>query len=132
MAVAGKPRILVVDDEEDVLVLLKKRFAREDWDVIEARDGQQALLVAQKNKPDLILLDIIMPKVDGYHACFAMKGHPEISNVPIIMLTAKTQPFEKVKGQMVGADEYICKPFDLDELVSTIRRHLGNTITTTA
>ncbi|MHC4885680.1 MAG: response regulator transcription factor [Planctomycetota bacterium] len=120
-----KPTILVVDDEEDVQALLTKCFNHQGWNVIVASDGNDCIEKARAEKPDVIVLDIIMPKLDGYHACHWLKNDPELKNIPIIMLTAKTEPFQQEKGEMVGADAYFCKPCDLNELTNTVKSYLS-------
>ena len=115
------PTIMVVDDEKDVQALLEKCFGREGWDVITASDGDDCLKKIGDTQPDLIVLDIIMPVLDGYHTCHTIKNNPDLAHIPIVMLTGKTEPFQQEKGEMVGADAYLCKPCDLKELTATVK-----------
>lgn len=117
--------ILIVEDDVDVRDLLVARAKQEGWHIRVAEDGEKCIEQVKEKKPDIILLDIMMPKMDGYNACFMIKEDPQYSGIPIIMITAKTEPFEEIKGKMVGADEYICKPFDLNETFDIIKKHLS-------
>lgn len=121
MTLSKKPVILIADDEDDVLVLLERCFVLQDWEIIIARDGIDCISKAEYHRPDLIVLDIIMPCLDGYHACHFLKKHPALKQIPIVMLTAKTEPFQQEKGEMVGADAYFCKPCDMNILIERIK-----------
>ncbi len=111
-------RILIADDNEDIVNILKKFAERENLDADVAFDGQQALDMFDKNNYDLILLDIMMPKKDGYEVCKTIR---KTSMVPIIMITAKGEDYEKIMGLDLGADDYIVKPFSVAEVMARVR-----------
>lgn len=114
-------RILVVDDEVEILNLLIKYLEREGYNVDSASDGQEGLLLFRKNKYDLIILDVMMPKIDGIELCKRLRNE---TNAPIVMLTAKDDEIDKVLGLRIGADDYITKPFSMTEFVARINAHL--------
>lgn len=114
-------RILVVDDEEEVRVTLREFLQGEGYAVCEAADGEEALAKTFTEKPQMILLDLRLPKVDGYQVCQTLKGNPITSGIPVIMVTALNATPQKVKGIESGADDYVSKPFDLSELAARIR-----------
>ena len=120
-----KPRILVVDDERITTELAKKFLERHGFDVVCAFDGQAGLDLAHSENPDLILLDVMLPKMDGFEVCRILKEENEFKEVPILMFTAKGLSRDIQRGEEVGADEYIVKPFSGKALVATIRKHLG-------
>ena len=109
--IVGMTTILIVDDEPPILDLV--RFTLEDGDVrvVEASDGAEALLVARREKPDLILLDVQMPKLTGLEVCRQLRREEAFARIPIVMLTAATQEADRVRGREAGADEYLTKPF---------------------
>lgn len=119
-----KKRILVIDDEEDLVNLLTVRLEADGYEVLIALDGQAGLDKAHEERPDLILLDVMMPIMDGYQVCRFLKFDDELKNIPVIMLTARIQEKDKKIGQNVGADAYLTKPFDLNELSRKIRAYL--------
>lgn len=119
-----KKRILLVDDEEDIASLVKMRLEIEDFDVITAFDGQQALDMARTEKPDLIILDVMLPKMDGYKVCRMLKYDQNYHHIPIILFTAKAQDKDVETGYDTGADAYIIKPFDPDSLLEKVRELL--------
>lgn len=114
-------KVLIVDDEEDVRANLSEFLGDNGFAAVEAADGEEALAKSFTEKPDLILLDLRLPKVDGYQVCQTLKGNPITSVIPIIMVTALNATPQKVKGIEYGADDYIEKPFDLEELLARIR-----------
>ena len=116
-----RSKILLVDDEIDTLLPLKMSLEVEDYLVLGASNGYEALELAKTNIPDLILLDIMMPGMDGYEVCARLKKDPVLRNIPVIMLTAKDAVREKVKGLDIGADDYVTKPFNLNELKARIK-----------
>jgi signal transduction histidine kinase len=116
-----KAKVLVVDDDVDTVELLTKRLSAEGYHTSEAYDGEQALRRVEEYRPDLIILDIKMPKVDGYEVCRRLKGSEDTRLIPIIMLTVKSKVPDKVKGLDIGADDYIPKPFDYRELSRRVR-----------
>ena len=119
-------KILVVDDEKtniDLLVGLLK----DTYKVIVAKNGQQALKRAQTTPlPDLILLDIMMPRLDGYQTCALIKHHRVFRHTPVVMLSSKDGLFDRARGRVVGSDNYITKPFTREELLSVIEQFTGN------
>jgi CheY-like chemotaxis protein len=115
------PRVLIVDDEEEVRLSVGEFLETQGFVVVEAEDGEEALAKAFTEKPDLILLDLRLPKVDGYQVCQTLKGNPITSVIPIIMITALNTTPQKVKGIESGADDYVEKPFDLEELSARIK-----------
>ena len=119
---ANQPyKILIVDDEADVRESLREFLQGDDYAVCEAADGEEALVRTFTERPHMILLDLRLPKLDGYQVCQTLKGNPITSGIPIIMITALNATPQKVKGIESGADDYISKPFDLDELRARIR-----------
>lgn len=114
----NKPKILIVDDEENICELVRLYIEKEGFDAIIANDGQEAVAKFNKEKPDLILLDIMLPIKDGWQVCREIRAQ---SKVPIIMLTAKGETFDKVLGLELGADDYVVKPFEPKELIARIR-----------
>ena len=114
-------KVLIVDDEKDLVDMLKLRIEAMGYEVYSAFDGQEGLAKAREIKPDLIVLDIMMPKMNGYEVCRFLKFDDEFKDIPIIMLTARGQEADKQLGEEVGADEYITKPFDSNELVEKIK-----------
>ena len=121
---AEKPLVLVVDDEEDNVILLEKRLKAAGFDTIEARDGDEALSQAFKYLPALILLDIMMPKKDGYEVLEILRKNEKTKDIPVILLTAKAEIPDKVRGLELGAEDYVTKPFDFKELLARINAHL--------
>ncbi|MBC5805288.1 MAG: DNA-binding response regulator [Candidatus Eremiobacter antarcticus] len=118
---ARGPKILVVDDEAAILQTLRYNLERNGYDVCTAGDGRQALSVAESEKPDLIVLDVMLPQLDGIAVCREIRRS---SSVPILMLTAKDQEIDKVLGLEIGADDYITKPFSIYELLARVKAHL--------
>ena len=119
MARRKRGKILIVDDEKDIRHLLRSMLGKENT-VIEAEDGEVALYMARHHKPDLILMDIMMPKMDGYTACKAIKTTPIIQAIPVVMLTAVGYELNMKLSREMGADGYITKPFSQQVLLDTI------------
>ena len=111
-------RILIADDDENVHRSLNPYFKREGYQILSAHDGEEALDYVQKMRPDIVLLDIMMPKMDGWEVCRKIRA---VDNTPVIMLTAKGETFDKVLGLELGADDYVVKPFDSKEVVARIK-----------
>jgi PleD family two-component response regulator len=120
----AKKRILIVDDDPDILDVLRLTIPEEEYEVVEAHDGGEALEKAYERPPDLIILDYIMPKLDGRQVCQKLKKDILLRHMPIIMLTGKGDVKDKVKGLDAGADDYIVKPFEPEELLARIRMTL--------
>lgn len=126
-----KEKILIVDDEEHILELLKFNIKNAGYEVITANNGIDGLNLAKEEKPSLVLLDLMIPGMDGYDVCKEIKKNNETSNIAIIMLTAKGEELDKILGLELGADDYITKPFSLIVLISKVNafmRRIGNTI----
>ena len=117
----SKERILVVDDEEDILELVRFNLAREGYPIICTTSGEESLKIAQKEHPDLIVLDLMLPGIDGLDVAKALKNDPKTRDIPIIMLTAKGEEADIVAGLELGADDYVTKPFSPRILVARVR-----------
>lgn len=113
--------ILIVDDEINIRELMKFNLEKEQYKVLEAEDGVQALSCIEQNKPDLVLLDLMLPKMDGIEVCKRVKSNPKTAGIPIIMLTARADEIDKIIGLEMGADDYITKPFSPREVVARVR-----------
>ena len=122
----SKKIILAVDDEPNILMSIEFILDMEGYEVHTARDGDDALEAAERVRPDLILLDINMPRKDGYEVCRILRKREHMAGTKVIMLTAKGQTLERKKGLEVGADEYVTKPFSADELLNAIRTCLNS------
>ncbi len=122
-----RPKILIVDDDMDSLLPMKRSLERENYKVVVACNGHEALLKAKTEIPDVILLDLMMPGMDGFEVCSRLKKETPAYNTPIIMLTAKSEVGDKVKGLELGADDYVTKPFNLSELKARIKTALRRT-----
>lgn len=115
---ARKTTIVTADDDPQLLRLVARNLEFEGYEVLTASDGQQALEQVERNSPDLVLLDVMMPRMDGFTVCHKVR---EFSTVPIIIVTARGQDQDKVKGLDLGADDYLTKPFSVDELLARVR-----------
>lgn len=120
----SKKRILVVDDETDLVETLRFSLELEGFDVLVGYNGEEGLNQARKENPDLILLDLMLPKLDGYKVCRLLKFDERYKHIPILMLTAKTQEKDKATGMETGANEYITKPFEMDEVMNKVKNYL--------
>jgi two-component system phosphate regulon response regulator PhoB len=116
-----KPRILVTEDEAALVAMLRYNLEKEGFDVEEASDGQEALIKVAEERPDLILLDWMLPQLSGLEVCRQLRRNPSTRNIPIIMLTARGEESDRVRGLDAGADDYIAKPFSPGELMARIR-----------
>lgn len=114
-------KILIVEDETNIRQLVRYNLEKEGFQVMEAPDGVQGLRTAQREKPDLVLLDLMLPGMDGLEVCRTLKGAPATSALPIIMLTAKAEEVDKIIGLELGADDYMTKPFSPRELIARIK-----------
>ena len=121
MTAVPDARVLLVDDDPVILKLLQVNFEMEDYAVITAGDGEEGLQRAREEHPDIVLLDIMMPKMNGLEVASALKGDPGTADIPIILLSAKAQGTDLQAGQDTGADEYITKPFDPLELLERVK-----------
>ncbi len=120
----SQKRILVVDDEIDLVETVRFSLELEGFEVLVAYNGEEGLNLARKENPDLILLDLMLPKLDGYKVCRLLKFDERYKHIPILMLTAKIQEKDKEMGLETGANEYITKPFDMDELMKKVKGYL--------
>jgi DNA-binding response OmpR family regulator len=120
-----KKRILVVDDENQMVDMLSMRLEANDYEVITAADGKEGLETAKRENPDLIILDLMLPKMDGYKVCGLLKADARYNKIPIIMFTARAQDSDRQLGEEVGADAYIPKPFEPQALLSKIQELLS-------
>ena len=120
----SQAKILIVDDEPDLVETLRFALELEGYNVLVAVNGEEGLNTARQEKPDLILLDLMLPKLDGYKVCRLLKFDERYKHIPILMLTAKTQEKDKILGKETGANEYLTKPFDMDELMAKIKSYL--------
>ena len=121
------PTILIADDEADLLAILHDRFAALDFEVIKARNGVEAVEKIRTSRPDIVILDLMMPELNGFQACRRVKSDPELSGIPVIMLTAKDTEADRFWGREVGADLYLTKPADPAQVVHHVQELLSAT-----
>jgi DNA-binding response OmpR family regulator len=119
-----KPRILIVDDEQDLLTVLRMGFEAAGFDVVTASDGEQGLALARKQVPDLIVLDLMLPRMDGYKVCRALKFDERYKRIPIFILSARSGDTDRRLALELGADEYHTKPYETQALVARVRARL--------
>jgi twitching motility two-component system response regulator PilG len=122
------PVVLVVDDSPTVRKIVQLTLQRERIHVVTAGDGLSALAAVADEQPDLILLDIMLPRMDGYNICQVVRRNTAFRDMPIIMLSGKDGLFDKMRGKLAGSTEYITKPFDSAELVQAVKRHLDSAV----
>jgi DNA-binding response OmpR family regulator len=120
-------RILVIEDDYIVARTIERCLSSGEFHVTLASRGEKGLFIARQEPPDLVILDIIMPDMDGYQVCKAMRADPLLAEIPILFLTARVKPQDKIAGFALGADDYLCKPFNVDELVLRIQAILRRT-----
>jgi phosphate regulon transcriptional regulator PhoB len=118
---AMKETVLIVEDEKDIIRMLEYNLKKESFRTVSSRNGEDALGLARKERPDLIILDLMLPGMDGLEVCKALKKDRDTSHIPIIMLTAKAQESDKIVGLELGADDYVTKPFSPRELIARIK-----------
>ena len=123
-----EPVVLVVDDSPTVRKIVQLTLQRERIHVVTAGDGLSALAAVADEQPDLILLDVMLPRMDGYNICQVVRKNMAYRDLPIIMLSGKDGLFDKMRGKLAGSTEYITKPFDSAELVQTVKRHLESSV----
>ncbi len=132
----GKRKILIIEDDKDIVEMLDYNLKEEGYDTISALNGEEGIALAGKERPDLIILDIMLPIMDGFEVCRTLKNDDRVAHVPIIILSAKSQETDKVVGLELGADDYVTKPFSPRELIARMRailrrrkgEHAGNKI----
>lgn len=117
----SNPLILVVDDEHDILDLVEYNLIKQGYDVVKTDNGHDGIQLAKKHPPDLILLDIMMPKMDGHQVCLAIRQDPALKDIPIIFLTARSDEKTEVRSLDEGADDYLTKPISISKLMSRIK-----------
>ncbi|WP_257457961.1 response regulator [Archangium lipolyticum] len=120
-----RKKILLVDDSNTVLLMHRMMLSGGSYDLLIARDGSEAVDLALRERPDLIFMDVIMPRMDGFQACKRIREDPEMKSTPIIMVTTRGEPHNVKAGYESGCTEYITKPFDKSELMDKLRHHLG-------
>lgn len=118
--------VLFVDDSQVIRKSGEVFLSKAKVEVIQADNGYQALSILDENRPDLIFLDVMMPRLDGFQTCQMIKSNPHLRDIPIVMLSAKDSLFDQAKGQLVGATEYITKPFQRDELLEKVNFYFQN------
>ncbi len=118
-------KVLIADDEQNIVISLEFLLRREGFEVFVASDGEEALIKLRAEKPDLVLLDVMMPKMNGFDVCQAIRADPALADMRVLMLTAKGREAEVSKGLGMGADAYMTKPFSTKELVVQVRALLG-------
>jgi DNA-binding response OmpR family regulator len=119
--------ILVIEDDYSVARTIERSLRGDEYRVTLASRGEKGLYIARQNRPDLVILDIIMPDMDGYQVCRTMRSDPYLAEVPVLFLTAKVKNQDKIAGFTVGADDYLCKPFNVDELILRVQAILRRT-----
>jgi len=127
---AERPRILIVDDEPSIVKMVGKRLEVEGFDVLIAMDGQEGLTKAQAESPDLVILDLMLPKLNGYEVCTMLKQDTRYQKIPIMLFTAKAQAKDEQLGMECGANAYMRKPFQAKELIEKIRLLLAQSTQT--
>jgi DNA-binding response OmpR family regulator len=121
----GRPVVLVADDDPDILALVTFRLERAGYDVVAAQDGEEALRLAVEHAPDLAILDVMMPKLDGYEVTARLRQRDATRRMPVILLTARVQEADIARGFEAGADDYVKKPFSPQELGARVQAILG-------
>lgn len=121
MTAPRKPIVLIAEDEAPLMTLLRYNVEKEGYRAVEARDGDEALMLVDEDVPDLVILDWMLPKVSGIEVCRRLRSRAETRNVPIIMLTARGEEADRIRGLDTGADDYITKPFSMTELLARMR-----------
>ncbi|MFU8877461.1 MAG: response regulator [Wenzhouxiangellaceae bacterium] len=118
-------KVMVIDDSRTIRKSAETMLGKEGCEVMTADDGFQALALIHRHHPDLIFVDIMMPRLDGYQTCAIIKNNQQFRATPVIMLTSKDGLFDKARGRIVGSDHYLTKPFTRDELLDTVRQQAG-------
>lgn len=122
----NKKKVMIVDDEAHIVELVKVVLEDTSYEILEAYDGEEAMAKIISEKPDLILLDIMLPRMDGYEVCKRLKADEATKSIPVVMLTAKGQEVDKVKGYQSGADSYMTKPFSPLRLLTELEEKLSS------
>src|SRR5215831_5770902 len=122
------PRVLLVDDSRVVRKIVEMTLWRERIEVVTASDGLGALAGVADTQPDLMLLDVLLPYIDGYQVCHVVHHHPDFRDLPILLLSGKGSVVDRMRGKLAGSTDYISKPFDPAELLSTVQRYLNSSV----
>jgi twitching motility two-component system response regulator PilG len=117
-------KVLIIDDSQTIRRSAENMLSSEGIEILTAEDGFEALSIIAEERPNLIFIDIVMPKLDGYQACAIIKNNPDFRDIPVIMLTSKDGLFDRARGRVVGSDHYLTKPFTKDELLQSLQQHL--------
>ena len=118
-------KVMVIDDSKTLRRTAETLLKREGYEVVTATDGYESLSKIADERPDIIFIDIMMPRLDGYQTCALIKNNREFRNTPVIMLSSKDGLFDKARGRIVGSEQYLTKPFTKDDLLGAIRRYVG-------
>ena len=118
-------KILVIDDSQTIRRSTESMLSSEGFEVLTAEDGFQALSIIAEHHPEVIFVDIMMPRLDGYQTCAVIKNNPQFKDTPVVMLTSKDGIFDRARGRVVGSDHYLTKPFTRGQLLSTLQEQLG-------
>ena len=118
-------KVMVIDDSKTIRRTAETLLKREGYEVVTATDGYESLSKIADERPDIIFIDIMMPRLDGYQTCALIKNNREFRNTPVIMLSSKDGLFDKARGRIVGSEQYLTKPFTKDDLLGAIRRYVG-------
>lgn len=119
-------KVMIIDDSKTIRKSAETLLSKEGCEVLTAEDGFEALAIIAVNKPDIIFVDIMMPRLDGYQTCTIIKNNRQFRDTPVIMLTSKESIFYKARGRIVGSEEYLTKPFTRDDLLQAVNRHAVN------
>ncbi len=125
LAAGSGIKVMVIDDSQTIRRTAETLLVKEGYTVVTAADGFEALAKIADHQPDLIFIDIMMPRLDGYQACALIKSNAKYSTTPVIMLSSKDGLFDRARGRIVGSDEYLTKPFTKDELIGAVKAHLA-------
>lgn len=117
-------KVMVIDDSKTIRRTAETLLQREGFDVVTAVDGFEALSKVAEENPDIIFIDVMMPRLDGYQTCALIKNSQTYQHIPVVMLSSKDSLFDQAKGRVVGSDEYLTKPFSKDELINAIHKHV--------
>src|SRR5215468_9204849 len=122
------PRVLLVDDSRTVRKIVEQILQRERIEVVSASDGLEAFAILVDAQPDLMLLDILLPRMDGYQVCQVVRHHPDFRDLPILLLSSKGSMVDRMRGKLAGSTDYISKPFDSAALLLTVQRYLNSSV----
>lgn len=118
-------KILIIDDEPEIVKIISLRLKANGYEIISGSTGEEALRLTRAHSPDLVILDVMMPAPNGYKVCRMIKDNPDTKDIPVILLTAKTSESDKFWGHEAGADEYLMKPYNAEELLLSIKKLTG-------